>query len=87
MAYQNMVYNTLTLQNSALKPFGDIARTAANAYYRSQNLMYRAQNLDQAFGNMYPSYMNYQTYAMNVGRGSRRWKQSIRNGRTRVMTT
>ncbi len=69
MAYQNMVYNTLTLQNPALKPFGDIARTAANTYYRSQNLLYRAQNLDQSFGNMYPGYINYQMYAMNMGRG------------------
>ena len=69
MAYQNMVYNTLTLQNPTLKPFGDIARTAANTYYRSQNLLYRAQNLDQAFGGMYPGYINYQMYAMNMGRG------------------
>ena len=77
-AYQNMVYNTLTLQNPALKPFGDLARTAANAYYRSQNLMYRAQNLDQAFGGMYPSYMNYQTYMMNVGRGGQSLEQKYK---------
>lgn len=68
-AYQNMIYNTLTLQNPTLKPFGDIARAAANTYYQGQNLMYRAQNLDQTFGTMYPSYMNYQNYMMNVGRG------------------
>lgn len=78
-AYQNMVYNTLTLQNPALKPFGDIARTAANTYYRSQNLMYRAQNLDQAFGGMYPSYMNYQLYMMNVGRGGQTLEQKYRD--------
>lgn len=69
LEYQNMVYNTLTLQNPALKPFGDVARAAANTYYQGQSLMYRAQNLDQAFASTYPSYMNYQSYAMNVGRG------------------
>lgn len=68
-AYQNMIYNTLTLQNPALKPFGDIARAAANTYYKGQSLMYQAQNLDRAFGYAYPSYENYQSYAMNVGRG------------------
>jgi type IV secretion system protein TrbJ len=67
--YQNMIYNTVTLANPVLKPIGDLARTAANTYYQSQNLMYRAQNINQAYGMMYPSYMNYQSYAMNVGRG------------------
>jgi P-type conjugative transfer protein TrbJ len=68
-AYRNMVYNTVTLANPVLKPIGDLARTAAYTYYRGQNLMYQAQNLDSAFGYMYPSYMNYQAYMMNVGRG------------------
>lgn len=68
-AYQNMLQNTLTLANPVLQPIGALARTAATTYYQGQNLMYRAQNLDQAFGNMYPNYMNYQTYMMNVGRG------------------
>lgn len=67
--YRNMVYNTVTLANPVLKPIGDLARMAASTYYRGQNLMYQAQNLDTAFGNMYPSYMNYQAYLMNVGRG------------------
>lgn len=68
-AYRNMVYNTVSLANPVLKPIGDLARTAANTYYRGQNLMYQAQNLDKSFSYMYPSYGNYQSYLMNVGRG------------------
>lgn len=79
MAYQNMIYNTVTLQNSALKPIGDIARAAASTYYQGQNLMYRAQNLDQAFGMSYPSYMNYQSYMMNVGRGGQTLEQKYKD--------
>jgi P-type conjugative transfer protein TrbJ len=64
-----MLRNTLSLANPVLGPIGSLARTAANTYYRGQNLMYQAQNLDQQFGYMYPSYGNYQSYLMNVGRG------------------
>lgn len=77
--YRNMVYNTLTLSNPVLKPIGDLARTAASTYYRGQNLMYQAQNLDQAFGYMYPSYMNYQAYMMNVGRGGQTLEQKYKD--------
>ena len=77
-AYQNMLYNTMTLANPVLKPIGDLARGAATAYYQGQNLMYRAQNLDQAFGNQFPNYMNYQTYMMNVGRGGQTMEAKYR---------
>lgn len=78
-AYRNMIYNTVTLANPILKPIGDLARTAASTYYRGQNLMYQAQNIDQAFGNAYPSYMNYQGYMMNVGRGGQTLEAKYRD--------
>lgn len=77
--YRNMVYNTVTLANPVLKPVGDLARMAASTYYRGQNLMYQAQNLDQTFGYMYPSYMNYQAYMMNVGRGGQTLEQKYQD--------
>ncbi|HEU4854366.1 MAG TPA: P-type conjugative transfer protein TrbJ [Nitrosospira sp.] len=77
--YRNMIYNTVTLANPVLKPIGDLARTAASTYYRGQNLLYQAQNLDQQFGYMYPSYMNYQSYMMNVGRGGQTMEAKYRD--------
>lgn len=77
--YRNMIYNTVTLANPVLKPIGDLARTAASTYYRGQSLLYQAQNLDQAFGYMYPSYMSYQAYMMNVGRGGQTLEQKYRD--------
>jgi P-type conjugative transfer protein TrbJ len=78
-AYRNMVYNTVTLANPVLKPIGDLARTAAFTYYRGQSLMYQLQNLDSAFGYMYPNYMNYQAYMMNVGRGGQTLEAKYRD--------
>lgn len=78
-AYQNMLYNTVTLANPVLKPIGDLARTAVSTYWKGQSLMYQLQNADQAFAYMYPSYMNYQGYLMNVGRGGQTLETKYRD--------
>ena len=67
--YQNMVRNTIGLANPVLEPIGSVARSGVTAYYRAQNLMYQAENPSSAFGNIFPSFSNYQSYAMNIGRG------------------
>jgi P-type conjugative transfer protein TrbJ len=68
-AYQNMIRNTIGLANPVLEPVGALARSGVTAYYRAQNLMYQAENPTAAFGGMYPGSLNFQAYAMNIGRG------------------
>jgi len=67
--YTNMLQNTARLAFAPLEPVGAMARSGVTAYYRAQNLMYQAENPSSAFGYMFPSFSNWQSYAMNIGRG------------------